>query len=54
MIDEIGIIINIIALILLIVCLKTTKYISKTDVIGYEDIKAWHTFKLPFMCCLYY
>ena len=41
----IGILINIIALILLIVSLKTIKYI-KTNVYSYED-KEWHTIKLP-------
>ena len=40
-----GIIINIIALILLIVSLKTIKYI-KANVYSYED-KDWHTIKLP-------
>ena len=42
----IGILINIIALILLIVSLKTIKYINKTNVCSYED-KKWHTIKLP-------
>ena len=41
----IGILINIIALILLIVSLKTIKYI-KANVYSYED-KDWHTIKLP-------
>ena len=41
-----GIIINIVALILLIVSLKTIKYINKTNVYSYED-KEWHTIKLP-------
>ena len=41
----IGIIINIIALILLIVSLKTIKYI-KANVYSSED-KDWHTIKLP-------
>ena len=40
-----GILINIIALILLIVSLKTIKYI-KANVYSYED-KDWHTIKLP-------
>lgn len=40
-----GIIINIVALILLIVSLKTIKYI-KANVYSYED-KDWHTIKLP-------
>lgn len=40
-----GIIINIIALILLIVSLKTIKYI-KANVYSYEN-KDWHTIKLP-------
>ena len=42
----IGILINIIALILLIVSLKTIKYINKTNVYRYED-KEWRTIKLP-------
>lgn len=41
----IGILINIIAFILLIVSLKTIKYI-KANVYSYED-KDWHTIKLP-------
>lgn len=40
-----GIIINIVALIILIVSLKTIKYI-KANVYSYED-KDWHTIKLP-------
>ena len=42
----IGILINIIAFILLIVSLKTIKYINKTNVYSYED-KGWLTIKLP-------
>lgn len=42
----IGILINIIALIILIVSLKTIKYINKTNVCSYA-YKEWHTIKLP-------
>lgn len=60
MIIQIGIIINLIAFIFLIVCLKTTKYISLYNICEYNDKhepisvnswttwdKAWHTIKLP-------